>query len=358
VLALRDIEPCRSLIADEAIPVIPAPFVHGRLQGKAQKEGFRPTSFADLMACNGFSSLEQLSSMVRAWEGIIDVVRPYAIVGAYSPVLALAAFERVPLALIGYSYTLPPAHLPTFPIFNKSLPPYADQEKLLELVRRVQKQRGERAPDELTEFYRGDARFVLTFPEVDPYRTVRREPPVGPLEDLGEMVDPPGEPSFYAYLVGNKPFVPKVLEGLMSCGLPGAIYMRDSSVRPSVDPKSRGIYWLSRPPPLSQAVTRATVIVHHGGANTFHWALGSGRPQVLSPRVLDQTLSANQGQQLGVCVKLDREEEPARIAEAVQRAASGSEMVERAVSYARGVRSRKLHNSLERVVEGCMALLP
>lgn len=359
ILALRDLQACWSLIAESSLPAVQAPFIQGRLNAKARKEGFQPTSFADLMACNGFSSLEQLASMVRAWEGLIDLVRPQVIVGAYCPVLGLAAYDRVPLILTGYAYTLPPADEATFPVFNPSIPPYSDQAKLFDLVKQVQELRGERAPERLTDIHRGDRRFVLTFPELDPYRQQRREPPVGPLEDLGtEIVPPPSEPRFYAYLVGDKPIVPKLIEGLLACGLPGAIYLRDSAMRPSVDPKTKNVAWLARPPPLSQAVTQATVVIHHGGANTFHWALGAGRPQIVAPRVMDQTLTANEGQRLGLAVKLAPDASPEQIAQIVRQTAEDGDMHERVADYARGVRRRGVHNSLSKVVEACLDFLP
>ena len=135
VLALRSLESVGRLLADRSYPVLQAPWLIGRLSPQAQ--GWWPTSFADLMAVNGFGSEDHLLSMQRGWRDLIDLVRPDLVVGRYAPVLMSAAYGRIPSVLFGSPYAIPPADGATFPEFRRDVPAYADQGRMLETARRV-----------------------------------------------------------------------------------------------------------------------------------------------------------------------------------------------------------------------------
>ncbi|MCG8354088.1 MAG: hypothetical protein MI920_00815 [Kiloniellales bacterium] len=355
VLALRELVPCIHLTAGLEAPVLAAPVAPGLLPDPGR--GFYPCGFADLMQANGFGRTHELNALVRGWRGLIDTVKPDLVVGAYSPVLGVAAYGRVPLALIGYGYTLPPADQATFPLFRSDRKPYADQGELLARVRRVQESLGAPLPERLTDIHRGDARFVLSFPEIDPYKETRHEPVVGALEDLGPIPPLPAAPRFYAYLVGGKPFVRDVVEGLLRCGLPGAIYLRGPNIRPPRNLDRLGIEWLTRPPPLAEAIAGASLVVHHGGANTLHAALAAARPQVLAPRNLDQSVMAQEAEDFRIAVRLEANPTPEAVAGTLRRVATEPQLLRNLNAYARLVRARGQHDALPEVVESCLALL-
>lgn len=357
VLALRELEPCIHQFAFIDCPVVAAPVAPGFRPPRVRREGFHPCGFADLMMANGFGQTHELHALVRAWRGLIDLVRPDLIVGAYSPVLGVAAYGRVPLAIIGYGYTTPPADQATFPLFRHNRKPYADQDELLARVRRVQGAVGAPEPQQLTDIYKGDGRFILSFDELDPYLGVRNEKLVGPLEPLGEIPPLPFAPRFYAYLLGDQPFVPKVVEALAQSGLPGAIYLRNGKMAPPPGLAENGVEWLTRPPPLSEATASATIMVHHGGANSVHAALAAGRQQILLPRNLDQVIMAERASALGLARKLERIEAASKVGESLRALAVDGEGLQRAGDFARLVRERGQHDALPAIVEACLKLL-
>ena len=101
VLALRSLEAVGDLLADRPHPVVQAPWLIGRVHGEAAVQGLYPTGFADLMAVNGFSSVDHLLSMQRGWRDLIDVVRPDLVVG-FSDIqadfdAALEGIRRLPV---------------------------------------------------------------------------------------------------------------------------------------------------------------------------------------------------------------------------------------------------------------------
>lgn len=357
VLALRELEPCIHQFAFIDCPVVAAPVAPGFRPSRVRREGFHPCGFADLMLANGFGQTHELHALVRAWRGLIDLVKPDLIVGAYSPVLGVAAYGRVPLAIVGYGYTAPPADRPAFPLFRRNRTPYADQETLLARVRRVQDAVGGPLPDRLTDIYRGAGRFILSFDELDPYRDTRHEPLMGPLEPLGGIPPLPPAPRFYAYLLGDQPFVPKVVEALAQSGLPGAIYLRNGKMAPPPGLAENGVDWLTRPPPLSEATAGATVMVHHGGANSVHAALAAGRQQILLPRNLDQTIIADRAKALGLADTLGRRDAAAKVGDCLRGLAVDRDALRLADDFAHLVRRRGQHHALPRIVESCMALL-
>lgn len=356
VIALRNIETTAALYADDSFPVIPAPYTEGRLRPDYNAKVFAPTSFADLMAANGFGTVEHLATMVRPWQDLLDLTRPDVVVGTYCPILGLACYGGPPLVLIGHSYTMPPADQPYFPSFNKNRAPYADQDALLTIVQQVQTARGRPVPRHLTDFYRGAARFVFTFRELDVYGELRPDTNAGPLETLGEIPAPAPEPRFHAYLTGKAKNAKRILDGLYASGLPGDIYMRDTAFDPAREFAARNIRWLDKAPPLTEAVANATVIVHHGGAGTTHHALASGRLQLFVPRVVDQRLSAKLVLTIGLGALARDSAKADKIAGGIHNVGTDRAWAEKAVAYAQEIRARGQHGCLDRLVETCLEL--
>src|SRR5262249_55420426 len=108
VLALRDPAAVWQAAGQRRHPILPAPYVIGRLVPGAG--AFVPASYGDLMACNGFGSPDHLAPLIAAWSGLLDLTKPALVVAEYSPVLTFAAWRRVPTLLIGTPYLMPPAH--------------------------------------------------------------------------------------------------------------------------------------------------------------------------------------------------------------------------------------------------------
>ncbi len=358
VLALHNLEQTWKLSIDDPFPVIQAPKVVGRLDPETTRHGFRPTGFADLMACNGFGSYDHLIGLVRSWCGTIDVVKPDLIVAEFSPLLALAAFGRIPAVLVSHGYSLPPVEAATFPRLTRRQPAYADQAKMLERVDRVQRRLGHPRPERLTTLYRGEARFILTLPELDPYRADRREPISGPLERLPDLAPELAAPRFYAYLAEDRQEVDAALRGLADSGLPGEIYVRDTSLNINAGYlAARGIELLPAAPALEDVVKRASVIVNHASINTVQSCIGAGRPQLLIPIKLDQAYIAAAAQEIGLGLNLAREVTPEKVTSAVQALAGDRARAETVAAYAEQVRARKQHGQLPRLVARCSELL-
>ncbi len=358
VLAFRDVERFWALSIDDPFPVIQAPQVVGRLSAAARRHGFRPSGFADLLECNGFGSYDHLMGMVQSWCGVIDVVKPDLIVATYSPLLALAAFGRIPTVLFGHAYLLPPVDEPVFPHFSEPGPARADQRKMLRRVNEVQRRFGHPELAHLTDFHRGDARFIISFPELDPYQPVRCEPVSGPLQSFADLTPAPERPRFYAYLAGDHPMVETTVRGLAASGLPGEIFIRNTALSfDSTELARTGIELLRDFPSLQDTVRRASVIVSHASADTVQTGIAAGRPQVMVPLVADQTCTARAAEAHGLGVQIAANATPQTVASAVLDLVRDRQAAKTLGAYADAVRARNLHGQLRNLVSCCTRLL-
>ena len=87
IIAARDVSTLVDRYRVENISVVQAP-VH-----KSQAppgEVFRARSFADIAASCGFQRLEALWPVVVAWDSLLDLIKPAAVVADYCPILPLS----------------------------------------------------------------------------------------------------------------------------------------------------------------------------------------------------------------------------------------------------------------------------
>ena len=173
----------------------------------------------------------------------------------------------------------------------------------------------------MTQPFAEAARLAHGFPEIDPHAGRRREPLAGPFEPVPETTPPPAEMLLFAYLSPEAKGFPELADGLSTLGGLATAYIPDCPADTAEKLGKAGVKVLSEPPPLATAVAAATLIFHHGGIDTAQTALALGRPQILAPRHLDQSLTAGLLADLGLARRL-----PAKIgaAEIGKRAAPGS----------------------------------
>ncbi|MEW4490418.1 nucleotide disphospho-sugar-binding domain-containing protein [Thalassoglobus sp. JC818] len=354
-LALRSIETAHQYLRDCDFPVLQAPYLIGRLTRSAQRDGFFPTSFTDLMACNGFGSEDHLYSMLRGWRDLIDLVKPDLIVGRYCPLLTLAAYGRIPVVLFGAGYSTPPVHEDDFPVLWPEIEPYANSSDVLGVIERVQRRFSSAVPQKLTDAYRGERRVIATLPQLDPYRSCRIEPCFGPFDPAPPPVLA-HKKNFYAYFSGAGELPFKVGDALMQSDLQGTVYIRDSNGF-EFNGQNPRIQSLTSAPKLSEIVRDSAVVIHHGGLGTTQAALLAGRPQILLPQVTDQFLSANGLKDECFVAQLSGVENAATIANVAEVLMTDKEVQSAAMETAISLRGEGLHNSKERVLSACLELL-
>ncbi len=355
VFAIRDLITPAERLKDVPWPVFQSPIPMGVLEPVAPN--FNPSSFADLLAMANFNNATELTRLMKAWDLLLQIIKPDLIVGEYAPLLALAAYGRIAMIMIGHGYLLPPPELQRFPVIDYARQPVASQDDMLQIVQRVQQARGLPLPPRFPAAVSGATSFVTAYSVTDPYAQMRATPAIGPLETY-TPAPPPAQPRFYAYLAADYGALRKVLEGIAGARLPGSLYIKRITPQLRQYMVERGMAVLDKPPPLDQAVREASFIIHHGGIATTTAALGIGRPQMFWPQVTDQRITAQTVDQLGVAdISANQYAQGAAAATGMQRLAGDQTKMARAQQVAAQLRASGEGNSLERILAGARDLL-
>lgn len=352
VLALRNLEETWSLIEKDPFTILQAPYVEP--PGFAGPGPFRAVSYADVLALWGFSSELALGSRTWAWDRLLDQVRPVFVVCTCAHGLVLAASGRCPVLDFGTGFHLPPLDGATFPRLREGPSQMPGEERLLEVVRAVQTRRGAPLPLSLPGAFAHAERFLTVLPELDPYRALRSGGHLGPVEPLPPPLPPPPGPSFFAYLRAENGPVDAALLGLANTGLPHEAYLAGADAPRRQRLRAAGVNLSDTPLSLDEALARAHVVVHHGGVLLSQAALAAGRPQVLLPAHLENTLNAQAVVQRGVGL-MAQTVGPG--IEALRRLVAEPAWMSRAQQVAQGIQARGPWDALGPLLARCKALL-
>jgi UDP:flavonoid glycosyltransferase YjiC (YdhE family) len=354
VLVLKQLAESAPLLRDLPFPVLQAPFWHPRPTGRP----FLAASYADILGIRGFSDPDDLLALVRGWQSLIDVVRPDLLVSDHSPTLCLAAYGALPVIIVGNGFIVPPLEHPEFPTLVEGQPAFVPQSRILEVIREVQRCRSRPAPETLPGLLAGTARFVCTIPELDPYRTVRREPHAGPAQTLRPPPMPlPAHPRYFAYLGNEIPGLDQVLSALAMTGVSGSAYVRGARPEERARLAQPGLQILDAPQPMTEALAEVSVIIHHGSLGTAHDGLSAGRAHLSFPRHLEQRLTAEALASLGVGLVLSERAPPGDITAALSRLLFDPSFSDRAQRQATRLQAAGPWDALPRILERCLALL-
>ncbi len=354
VFAVRDLAGAAPVLGGDDFPVFQAPFWHWK-----RRPGRGPqvtAGFGDIMALQGYAEVEGLLGMVGGWQALIDLVRPRLIVCDFSPTACLAAFGVIPVVIVGNGFTVPPAGLDAFPPLLPEAQPIIAQRAILDVIQEVQSRRGRPEPATLPGLFAGE-RFILVFPELDPYREVRREPCLGP---IGSPTPPPSPlpeaPSIFAYLDGDRPLVEEILAALAGDGITVSAYVRGATADLARRLRALGVVLHDAPQRPAETLPHHRAVLHHGGVGMAQDALAAGRPQVVWPNQLEQSLTCRALAAMGVALWPGEGSPPAVIAEAVRTASTVPRMAELAMAWGERLRSRARPDLLGEIVQRCHEL--
>lgn len=289
VFAVRDVSLSAMMLAGHGFKVIQAPHAmvpEGRLP-------FSVGSYGDILGLVGFNDAVGLEALLRAWDHVLDTLRPDLVIGDYCPLLCLAVFGAVPVIVLGDGFTLPPADRAHFDPLAERVPSLSEAA-LLSNVGIAQQRRKRPTPQSLPALFAHAQPFIVTLPELDAYAERRSEgASVGPLKPLPAPAATPPACGWFAYLSLSHPNTPMLLATLTDLDPSGSAYLRDASAEERAILLQRGIRVHDAPQDLATAVGAAGILVHHGGLGTLEAGLAVGRPQFLVPRQLEQRLNCS-----------------------------------------------------------------
>lgn len=224
----------------------------------------------DVLHIHGFGDEHTLKYHIKAWENLINLVKPDLIIADFAPASVLAAKNKVPVFVVGHSFYVPPYF--DQPAVRNNPPQQAiDRKKIIaSVVQKVTKRE-----ESLGELLNGDCSFVLTIPQLDLYRNYRNNS----TRYLGDY---------------NAP----IQQCLGNPSGPVWTYLRDDWLH-----KKELNFRLNLKPSygnFNSVLKGKSAVIHHGGIGTSLSCLLAGIPQIIYPLDLEKQLNGSMLSQLGV----------------------------------------------------------
>ena len=290
VAAVRDIGAAAPL-AEAGIEVIQAPL------WKASRSS---ATLGDLLGDAGLADLEVLRTLLDGWRRIIDQTRPSLVIADYAPAAGLAARGRVPLALVGNGFTLPPEQMPTFTLLHDITPPRWLEEYLLAVTNSVLFDMQLQPLQRLPELFSSDVAWVGTFPMLDPYAAWRRQPAEGPPMARWPMPRTSSASEILVYLSSWRGAQPSFLEAFRSFAPAVRLFGTGLSAAARETCEKIGIRLESEPFNLERDLANAALLVHLGSEGTAHAGIAAGVPQLVCATDVEKELNGKALTKAGV----------------------------------------------------------
>jgi UDP:flavonoid glycosyltransferase YjiC (YdhE family) len=357
VAALKDISAAGGL-AKLGVEILQAPARPASLPGRTMPNGPQSSAtMGDILAGAGLGHQAILAPVLGAWAALLKSVNPSLLIADFAPGAALAARGRVPLALTGTGYSVPPSHMAGFPLLHSISPPVWREEQLVETINRVLSTINAPCLDRLPQIFEADATLVTCFPALDPYRRERRRPADGPLLDwLPDLRDPDAR-SIFVYLSPGTVPPRHLLEAL------GEHAPRLRMFAPTLAPHERrglaqrGATLFEAAASPASELCNNRLVVHYGGAGLSSLALLAGVPQLTLSVDIEKELTGATIEELGAGKLVKIHDPAARVtAGLIDRLASDRALAAGAVSVAEGLRADFKGNPADRFVADCERL--
>jgi UDP-N-acetylglucosamine:LPS N-acetylglucosamine transferase len=316
-------------LATELLAAVGIPFVQSPADGRARPFPRQPQSYADVLLMQGWESMPRLWGLVQAWGNLFRLFRPGALLLDYAPTALLAArILRLPCALLGTGFELPPLEVPLgpFPGFEdvSAKNATAADAQALQSANRVLEAYQATPLTSLCDLFRTERRWLTTFAELDQYGPRPQEIYVGPIGtvDRGEPVKwPQGfRHRVLAYLRPGIADPVRILRALSEekdaaviCAAPGMPpEISEGLARP-------GFQFVPRPVNFQALLSQASVFVSYAPAGSVTQALLAGVPQLMVPMHVEAQMTAVRVESLGAGLMLRGEATEREIAAALRR---------------------------------------
>jgi hypothetical protein len=260
-------------LADGRLTVVQAPIFLHRSRG-AQSA----SSLVEIFAHIGFAEAELWMPVVSAWERLIALHRPDAIISDIAPSLNLAASGRLPLIVIGNGWTIPPDIDGPVTFSNEIDPRFsanAAAERVVETASKVT--RGRHSSGRFSDLLRGKANMVCTLQALDPYEKDRHEQYFWPFEIPAVGGEPKTRERGFIYLPQKHPALSAVLAAVAAGDLEFDAYLD------GYQPTCRNLRVAEQPLDLPRILPKAVLAIHHGGLGTAIECWVDHVPQLVLP---------------------------------------------------------------------------
>lgn len=319
-------------------------------------------SFADVLNLIGYGDEFGFAARIESWNGLLSAVRPDLVISDFSPTLNVAARGRVPTITVGNGYTMPPGgrELPPIRPWQDKLEEFSKthEAKLLGVINKVRRLRGEPELAFLSDAFHGDRSFPLTLPIVDPYAEHRQEETLPPFNmPRGIHPLPPAErpdDGVFFYMPRNHPSLKIAVDALKQSKLAVRAFISGLGADQAEQLSTPRFQVSPTPLPFNEIMPTARLLVHHGGLSTAVAGAMAGTPQAIFPWNLEHAVTARRIEALGgiKIVNNPEKEFPGKaLAQLFVRLARDGKLAEQAFAAAKNVDIGDGETTLRAIVE-------
>jgi UDP:flavonoid glycosyltransferase YjiC (YdhE family) len=317
VFAVRDLMGAEAILAPHQIRVFQAPLWLGQVTNLPE-----PISYAEMLMRFGFLNARALTGICRAWRHLVDAVKPDLLVLDHAPTALLATRGLgLPRVNFGDGFCIPPTARP-MPHFRwwqrENMARLADSEQhALATANAVLLTLNAPPMLGLADLMACHDTLMCTFAELDHYGNEATAPVrgsqsyLGPIFSLGQGADiawaPTGGPKIFAYLKGGYAGLENILTALRALdAVQASVVVHVAGVaRQTVQRFSSQCMVVSAEPvSMAQASAGCDLALCHGGGGTTAAMLLAGKPLMLFPMHMEQTMTARRLAALGVATSV------------------------------------------------------
>ena len=278
-----------------------------------------PLNFCDVLLNLGFQEPRGVAGALRAWESMIEMLRPDVIVADYAPTALIAAsFAKIPSVTVGTGFSVPAfgdpipdlrPWSPTDPNILRAL-----DDRLVRTVRRAAGNNAARVPEKARDLLSARLHLLCTFREIDPFGPRDGVEYVGPQGDAtsGVEVEWSGDsrPRVFGYLKPRNARFDATLKGLASLDAEVIVAAPGLSAKRAQAASTPSMRVVPSAVNLDLLLPHASMCVSHAGPGVAARAMAAGVPMALLPLQLEQFLVAKRVEKTEAAIVSNPEEPP------------------------------------------------
>lgn len=361
VMILRDISRADEMLGPYGLEYLQAPLwltpVHGLPPA---------LNFTESLFLFGFLNARGMLSLARAWRTLFSMLKPDLLIFDHAPTALLASRGiGIPRLVTGNSFAVPPrvSPLPRYRWWEKKREPAREKDselRLLSNANEVLKTLGCPLLEQVADIYQAEASLITGVPELDVYGSRLDENHIGAINSLNHGVSPRwpscGTKKIFAYLKPHYANFEAVLAALNR--IDASIVIFAPGIAPALARRfeSANLAFSTQPLLMTEVREQCDIGICHAGG-MVDVLLGAGKPLVLFPMQMEQTMTSRRVELASCGSWLEQGKTVAEIERVLRKVLSSQEIAAFAQAYARRNATFVQEQSLNRIILECEALL-
>ncbi len=361
VMILRDISRADGMLGPLGLEYLQAPLWLPPVKGLPP-----PINFTETLFLFGFLSPAGLLSVARAWRQLLALLNPDLLVFDHAPTALLATRGMdVPRLSTGNSFALPPRQNP-FPPYRwwEPAPPRArmldTEARLLDNSNNVLHELDAPVMEQVSDLYDVEATMITGVPELDVYGPRPPDNYVGAINNVTLGLDPkwpgPRPRRVFAYIKPHYALFEQVISTLARVDASVLIFAPGVARQQVTRLQTPNLAFSDKPLHMARTREQCDMAVCHAGG-MVDVMLGAGRPVLLLPMQMEQTMTSRRVEQQG-CGLVFMPEQTAKRLENLTKALLDTETIsQKAMQYAEDHRAYTQDGAVTTLVSRCEELL-